>query len=238
MSDDRPDSIVTNACRGEAAHEHFWRSIAEAQSHGAAEIAPAAHSLDMKQSVLALQDRRNFMKILGASLALAGAGCARTPLEKIVPYRDGPPQQTYGKPVYYASALGRDGYGLGVLVATQMGRPTKIEGNPHHPASLGATDVFAQSAVLELWDPDRSKTVRHGDTIGTWNGFVAALHAAMQPLMLKRGKGLRILSDTVTSPSLHAQIAALLKRLPEAHWHQWQPLNRDNAYAGTRLAFG
>ncbi|HEY4138803.1 MAG TPA: molybdopterin oxidoreductase, partial [Casimicrobiaceae bacterium] len=178
------------------------------------------------------------MKILGASLALAGGGCARAPLEKIVPYRDGPAQQTYGKPVYYASTISRDGYGTGVLVATQMGRPTKIEGNPHHPASLGATDVFAQAAVLELWDPDRSQTVRQGEAIGTWNGFVGALRVAMQRSGSNRGKGLRILTDTVTSPSLHAQIAALLMRLPEAHWHQWQPLNRDNAYAGTRLAFG
>src|SRR4029078_4416986 len=107
-----------------------------------------------------------------APAALARSGCARVPLEKIVPYRAGPAEQTYGKPVFYASVLPRDGYGVGVLVETNMGRPEKIEGNPSHPASLGATGVIEQAAVLELWDPDRSQTARHGGTIATWNDFL------------------------------------------------------------------
>ncbi len=215
------------------AHERFWRSIAETQTreeHDAQVPGP---------TIGALYNRRDFMKVMGASLALAGAGgCSRAPLEKIVPYRDGPAQQTYGKPVYYASSLARDGYGLGVLVATHMGRPTKIEGNPLHPASRGATDVFAQAAVLELWDPDRSQTVRHGKTISTWSGFLDALETATRPLAAPGGAGLRILTETITSPTLHAQLAALRRRYPQARWHQWQPINRDNAYAGARLAYG
>ena len=104
--------------------------------------------------------RRDFMKLMAASLALAGtAGCSREPLEDIVPYRAGPAETHYGKPVFYASTMTRDGYGHGVLVECNMGRPTKIEGNPAHPGSLGATDVFAQADVLQLWDPDRSQTV-------------------------------------------------------------------------------
>jgi molybdopterin-containing oxidoreductase family iron-sulfur binding subunit len=205
----------------------FWRSIAEAQGHADA----LAHAIDAPGS------RRDFMRLMGASVALAGlGGCSRPPLETIVPFRDGPQQQTYGEPVFYASALARDGYGLGVLVECNMGRPTKIEGNPLHPASLGATDVFAQASVLELWDPDRSQTVRAGGTIGTWDDFAAALQQRLR--VLRDGAGLRILTETVASPSLHAQLRALLTRFPAVRWHQWQPLNRDNSYAGARLAYG
>src|SRR5205085_4482147 len=104
----------------------FWRSVAEAEG-----VHPSAPSPEVSTVALG---RRSFMKIMGASVALAGiGGCSRTPLESIVPYRDGPAQQTYDKPVFYASALPHDGYGLGVLVETNMGRPTKIEGNPSHP---------------------------------------------------------------------------------------------------------
>src|SRR6185312_14480091 len=148
----------------------------------------------------------------------------------------GPQQQTYGKPIFYASAIARDGYGAGVLVECNMGRPTKIEGNPLHPASLGATDVFSQAAVLELWDPDRSQTVRAGGAIATWDASIAALQGRLGAR--PRGAGVRLLTETVTSPSLHAAIRALLGRYPEARWHQWQPVNRDNAYAGARLAYG
>jgi molybdopterin-containing oxidoreductase family iron-sulfur binding subunit len=183
--------------------------------------------------------RRDFMKLMGASLALAGtAGCSRTPLEAIVPYRDGPAQQTYGKPVFYASVLPRDGYGVGVLVETNMGRPTKIEGNPEHPASRGATDVFLQASVLELWDPDRSQAVRGGRTIATWNDWLGAVELRLRQLRAQEGRGLRILSETVTSPSLHAQIRGVLDRYPRASWHQWQPLNDDAAHAGASLAYG
>jgi molybdopterin-containing oxidoreductase family iron-sulfur binding subunit len=210
-----------------AAHLRFWRSVEEAQG----EVDPSADTIGLPTG------RRDFMRLMGASIALAGlAGCSRPPLERIVPFRDGPQQQTYGKPIFYASAIARDGYGAGVLVECNMGRPTKIEGNPLHPASLGATDVFSQAAVLELWDPDRSQTVRAGGAIATWDASIAALQGRLRAR--PRGAGVRLLTETVTSPSLHAAIRALLGRYPEARWHQWQPVNRDNAYAGARLAYG
>jgi molybdopterin-containing oxidoreductase family iron-sulfur binding subunit len=216
----------------ERAHRRFWRSIAEAE--GIAEAALAA-----APAPEIAHDRRHFMKLMAASLALAGTGgCSRAPLEKIVPYRNGPAQQTYGKPVFYASALPQDGYGVGVLVETNMGRPTKIEGNPSHPASLGATGVFEQAAVLELWDPDRSQTVRNGRTLATWNDFLAALQAPLATLEGTQGDGLRIVTETITSPSLHALIRAVLARYPRAVWHQWQPCNDDNVHAGASLAYG
>src|SRR5689334_20362997 len=160
-------SMLPEEVHAHAARDRFWRSIAEARG----DDVPAATQVALSRG------RRDFMKLMGASLALAGSGCARPPPERIVPYRDGPAQQTYGKPMFYATVLPHHGYGLGVLVETQMGRPTKIEGNPVHPSSLGATDVFRQAAVLELWDPDRSQTLRRRDGIGTWNDFLGTLHS-------------------------------------------------------------
>ena len=212
------------------ARERFWRSIAEAE--GRIE-APAG-----SRSILNF-NRRDFMKVMGASLALAGtAGCSHPPLEKIVPYVHGPGQQTYGKPVFYASVLPHDGYGLGVLVETNMGRPTKVEGNPLHPASLGATDVFRQAAVLQLWDPDRSRNIRSGTRVATWEGLLQVLQSRLAGRNARGGAGLRLLTGTICSPSVHAQISRLLARYPNARWHQWQPVNRDNIYAGARLAYG
>ncbi|MGE5170335.1 MAG: Fe-S-cluster-containing hydrogenase [Rudaea sp.] len=218
---------------GARARVRFWRSLEEANGTPPPDVA--------RHDVLAplAYGRRDFMKLMGASLALAGtAGCSRAPLEPIVPYRDGPAQQTYGKPVFYTSALPRDGYGVGVLVETNMGRPTKVEGNPEHPASRGATDVFLQASVLELWDPDRSQAVRGGRTIATWNDFLGAVEARLRTLRAREGRSLRILTETVTSPSLYARIRAVLDRYPGAQWHQWQPLNDDQAHAGASLAYG
>src|SRR5439155_989293 len=106
------------------------------------------------------QGRRNFLKLMAASLALAGVtGCTRAPEEKIVPYVRAPEELVPGKPLFFATAWSHRGYALGVLVESQMGRPTKIEGNPEHPASLGATDALAQASILDLYDPDRSQTI-------------------------------------------------------------------------------
>src|SRR5690606_33617078 len=120
--------------------------------------------------------RRSFLKLMGASMGLAGlTACTRQPEEKIVPYVRAPEQMVPGKPLFYASAVPMGGYGLGVLAESHMGRPTKIEGNPLHPASLGATDVFAQASVLELYDPDRSQTITYGGRIRTWPVFLSEI---------------------------------------------------------------
>jgi len=217
--------------RGRTAHARFWRSIDEANARPEKSSEPVL-------PVATLVNRREFMKIMGASVALATSGCSRPPLQEIVPFRDGPAQQTYGHPVFYATALPHQGYGIGVLVETNMGRPTKIEGNPQHPASGGATDVFRQAQVLELWDPDRSQNVRNGKNIATWTEFLQALDTRLRGSGARAGGRLRVLTGTITSPSLHAQLGALLKRYPDARWHQWQPVNRDNVHAGGTLAYG
>lgn len=183
-------------------------------------------------------ERRTFLKIMAASMALAGAGCSGPPQEVIVPYVQMPEKMVPGKPLYYATAFMHRGYAQGVLVESDMGRPTKVEGNPHHPASLGATGVFAQASVLQLWDPDRSQTVRRGEILSAWEAFETALPAQRAAWNADGGAGLRILTGTVTSPTLASQLAALLERYPNARWHCHDPLHDDATYEAALLAFG
>ena len=130
------------------------------------------------------------------------------------------------------------GVATGLLVESHEGRPTKIEGNPLHPGSLGATDVFAQAAVLGLYDPDRSQTLTNLGEIRPWSAFLGAIRAALAAQQPLKGAGLRILTESVSSPTLAAQIRDLLARYPSAKWHQWDPASRENARAGAKLAFG
>jgi MoCo/4Fe-4S cofactor protein with predicted Tat translocation signal len=184
-------------------------------------------------------NRREFLRTLGAALALAGVtACSHPPQDEIVPYVHAPNGQIDGLPRFFATALTRNGYAHGVLVESHMGRPTKIEGNPHHPASLGATDIFAQAAILQLWDPDRSQTILHAGVVSTWGDFAAAAATWIAQAGRTGGAGIRVLSGTVTSPTLSAQLDALLEKFPAARWHVHEPLGRENATAGSKLAFG
>ena len=181
--------------------------------------------------------RRQFLHIMAASFALAGLSGCRQPEEEIVPYVRQPEGVVPGMPLFYATAMTLGGYAMGLLVESHEGRPTKIEGNPQHPASLGSTDVFAQASILSLYDPDRSQTVVNVGEISTWSLFFAALTAALAAQANTHGAGLRILTETVGSPTLAAQLRAVLERFPQAKWHQYEPLARDNARDGARLAF-
>ena len=184
-------------------------------------------------------DRRELFKFVGASLALAGAtACTRQPAEKIVPYVRQPEEIIPGKPLFYATAMTVGGLATGLLVESHMGRPTKVEGNPLHPASLGGTDAFAQAAVYGLYDPDRSQTLLELGEIRPWSAFLGEMRLVLEEERARGGAGLRILTETVSSPSLARQLAGLLAALPAARWHQWEPASRDNARNGARMAFG
>jgi molybdopterin-containing oxidoreductase family iron-sulfur binding subunit len=162
----------------------------------------------------------------------------KMPQEKIVPYVRQPEEIIPGKPLFFATAMTLGGYATGLLVESHEGRPTKIEGNPRHPSSLGATDIFAQASILTLYDPDRSQVVSNAGRISTWSAFLEGLNAALEAQTAKNGAGLRVLTETVSSPTLARQIAALLEKFPRAKWHQYEPLARDNIMEGARLAFG
>src|SRR5579871_3707865 len=185
------------------------------------------------------EDRRRFMQRVAAALALAGAGaCSRAPLEKIIPYVEAPELERDGQPLFYATALTRNGYASGVLAESRYGRPVKVEGNPAHPASLGATDIFAQAAVLDLWDPQRSQAVLQQGQPSAWPAFLTDLQSVIARHRSARGARFHVLSETVLSPTLADQAQAFADAYPEAVWHQFQPVNRDNVYGGARLAFG
>jgi molybdopterin-containing oxidoreductase family iron-sulfur binding subunit len=166
--------------------------------------------------------RREFLKLMGASLALAGvSACTRQPEEKIIPYVRQPEQIVPGRPLFFATTMPQGGYAMPVLAENHMGRPTKIEGNPEHPASLGATDIFGQASVLSLYDPARSRTVIGHGEVRTWGTFLTMLQASVNSQRGLKGQGLRILTEPLTSPSLTEQIQTLLTALPDARWHQW-----------------
>ena len=183
--------------------------------------------------------RRTFLSLMGASVALAGASaCTVQPKELIVPYVRQPEEMIPGKPLFYATAMSVAGVATGVLVESHLGRPTKIEGNPEHPASLGATDAAMQASILTLYDPDRSKTVTYDGNISGWGSFITALTQARDAAGLKKGAGFRILTGTVTSPTFAAQIRDFLAVFPSAKWHQYDPCGRHSARAGAMAAFG
>lgn len=215
----------------------LWRSLEElADSEGFRAWLQREHP---QLANAAPVDRRGFLKFVGASLALAGLGaCSRPPQTEIVPYVHGQIGQVDGVPRYFATTLARGGYGQGVLARSNMGRPTKIEGNPQHPASLGSTDIFAQASVLQLWDPDRSQSVLYHNGATTWNAFADAMLQARMRWKRDGGAGLRVLTGTVTSPTLAAQLDALQKQYPNARWHVHEPCGSGNVREGARLAFG
>ncbi|MDB6111501.1 MAG: hypothetical protein JWR69_3251 [Pedosphaera sp.] len=219
--------------------QEYWRSLDEvAQTKEFQEMLQRefpANASEWTDDV----SRRNFLKLMGASLALAGVtSCTRQPIQKIVPYVQQPEEIVLGKPLFFATAMPFNGFATGLLVRSNEGHPTKIEGNPEHPASLGATSVFQQAAILNLYDPDRSQAVLEAGEVSTWGLFLGALNGGLEEQRAKRGAGLRILTETITSPTLAAQLQALLKKFPAAKWHQYQPVNRDNAHDGARMAFG
>lgn len=183
--------------------------------------------------------RREFLKLMGASLMLAGlGGCSRQPLEKIVPYVKMPEEIVPGKPLFFATAMPFGSSAYGILVESHMGRPTRIQGNPEHPASLGAADIFAQASILGLYDPDRSQVVKQMGRISTWGAFLSAILPALEAARQKKGEGLRILTGTVNSPALHQQIQSLIAEMPLVKWHHYEPLGADSLREGTKLAFG
>ncbi|MBK5258613.1 MAG: TAT-variant-translocated molybdopterin oxidoreductase [Thermoanaerobaculia bacterium] len=222
---------------GDLRGKEYWRSLEELSR---SEVFDDFFHSEFPQQALALDkgvDRRDFVKLMGASVAMAGLTACRPPDEKIIPYVNQPENLIPGKPIFFASAMPLGGYAKGVLVESHMNRPTKIEGNPDHPSSLGASDAFMQASILGLYDPDRSQVVRRTGEIATWSEFIGAI----QPVLAgakANGAGLRILTQTLTSPTLGSQMQALLTQYPGMKWHQWEAAGGDNTREGSRQAFG
>src|SRR5213594_901264 len=218
--------------------KHYWRTLEElAEDPKFEELLhrefPRQAPSEWDDSV----DRRDFLKLMAASLAFAGlSGCGRAPEQHIVPYVKQPDGLVLGKPQFYATAMPFGADAIGVLVESHEGRPTKIEGNPDHPSSLGATNVFAQASVLNLYDPDRAQTVTKFGEIQTWSLFVESAQAIAAAMKGSNGAGFRILTGIITSPTLAAQIQSLLTLFPKAKWHQWEKASEATESARRALA--
>ena len=237
------EPLDLEAVRGrlkEARGAQFWQSLEElADSREFRNYLEDEFPQQMRP-INGVMDRRTFVKLAGASLALAGlTGCIRQPEEKLVPHVKAPEEYLPGRPLFYASAMPtRNGYGEGVLVESYDGRPIKVEGNPQHPATVGRSNVWMQASVLSLYDPDRSQAVQRLGDVASWDAFVRALTPVLREQRRARGAGLRILTGTVTSPTLAAQMRTLLARYPLARWHVHDPAGGDAAREGAEQAFG
>jgi len=217
----------------------FWRTLEERAGDPAFQERLHNEFPSAVEEITDPVERRTFLKLMGASLGLAGiTACTRQPPEAIVPYVRQPEEIVPGTPLFFATAMAIGGVATGLLVESHEGRPTKVEGNPLHPGSQGASDAFAQGAILGLYDPDRSQTLTHLGEIRPWSAFLGAIRAALAAQQPLKGAGVRLLTESVSSPTLAAQIRDLLGRFPSAKWHQWDPASRDNARAGSKLAFG
>ncbi len=181
--------------------------------------------------------RRTFLTLSAASVALAGIGCSPRPAskERIYPYVKQPDQLTPGVPLFFATGYTHQGVTTGVLAKSREGRPVKVEGNPSHPGSLGSSDVFMQASLLNLYDPDRSRSIINGKT-----GEEVAWETALSQLRAKlpRSARVRVLTETVGSPTLADAIGKFTAQFADAQWVQYEPVNRDNVREGARLAFG
>src|SRR5882762_9479192 len=241
-SEIKPASMELETVRkklAEAKGPKYWRTLEELSDEKAfGELLEREFPRQASEWVDPLS-RRSFLKLAGASMALAGlAGCTKQPLEQILPYVRQPEQLIPGKPIFYATAMPFHGHALPLLVETHEFRPTKIEGNPQHAASMGATDLFAQASILNLYDPDRSTTLTYMGELRPWGEFAIALNSEVGARKALQGNGLRFLTGAVSSPAFGWQMKAVQQAFPQSKWHRWDPVNRDSMRAGSKLAFG
>ena len=202
----------------------YWKSVDHLEGNPAFERFVEDEFPSRSEEWLKPVNRREVMRLMAASFALAGFNaCTRQPKETIVPYVRQPEEFTPGKALLFATAMPMGGYARGLLVESHLGRPTKIEGNPQHPISMGATDVFAQASLLGLYDPDRSRTVINNGRISAWVKFLSEMAVIREQHTADRGKGLRILTEPVGSPTLTWQLSELQKQFPEMRWQIYDP---------------
>src|SRR6202034_4005850 len=181
--------------------------------------------------------RRGFLKVMGASLTLAGlAGCTKQADEPIFPYVKQPEDLVLGKAMYFATAFPFPTGAIPVLVKSDAFRPIKVDGNPEHPMTKGKSDVFTQATLLDLYDPDRSQHVLHRGQVSSWGEFQQAFSTAAKKT--SGGQGIYFLSETITSPTLAAQWKQVQAAYPQAKLVQWEPVNQDSSRAASKAAFG
>jgi len=212
----------------------YWRSLDQLADTPEFRTWVEREFPDDAAAVLDGNSRRTMLKIMAASFGLAGLAACSRPEYRLAPQARGREDYIPGAAYNYTSVFSLGGHASGLVVQTYEGRPSKIEGNPDHPASLGAATALAQASLLSVYDPDRSKAVLDGGKESTWEKF----EAAVKGLSLGDGSGLRFLSGTVVSPTLDSLRAEALKKWPKAKWVEYESIGRDNERAGAMLAFG
>ena len=224
----------------------YWRSVEHAAGSARIDALLADEFAHYDPDELAGMPRRRFLKLMAASMALAGltlTGCRRWPQEQLAPYTHRPDGRLPGRAERYATVMELAGVGAGVLATSYDGRPIKIEGNPQHPYSLGATSSLAQASVLDLYDPARSRTPMRRGADGQqmtqrWSDALAALTAHFESLREGNGEGFVVLSEASSSLATAALRDRLEQSLPAMRWLEYEPLGRDNELAGADSAFG
>jgi Fe-S-cluster-containing dehydrogenase component/anaerobic selenocysteine-containing dehydrogenase len=220
----------------------IWRSLdSKAEPAKAAEEARGSDVVkrNIDRAELFTINRRKFLTLSGSIGALAGLeGCIRRPAENIMPYADMPEYVNPGVPMHYATVTAAQGEPLGLVVTSYEGRPTKVEGNPDHPSSLGATDIWAQSAILDLYDPDRARQPYQAGAPTTFEAFDKAFDAKLAQLAAKGGAGLAILAQPTVSPSYVRVRELAMKKFPRASFVTYAPLTQGNVRLGSLAAFG
>ncbi|HET8637602.1 MAG TPA: TAT-variant-translocated molybdopterin oxidoreductase, partial [Acidobacteriaceae bacterium] len=217
----------------------YWRSIDELAGTPEFEAAVREEFPQHSSEWIDPVSRRGFLKLMGASMALAGlAGCTKQPEEAIYPYVKAPEDLVLGRPVYFATAFPFATGTVPLLIKSDAYRPIKVDGNPNHPYNQGGSDPIAQGTLLDMYDPDRSQHVYYRGETRQWAAFLASFRAMLADKKATGGQGLYFLSDTVTSPTLAAQWKKGQANYPNAKWIQYDPVNRDSAYAASKAAFG
>ena len=220
-----------------ASPTRFWRSLEDLAQTPGFRAALEKEFPDLAPRFAAATDRRTALKLLGASMLMGGLAACQTP-EGIAPYVEQPEFVVPGRPEFYATSVALDGFGMGVLAESHEGRPTKIEGNPNHPASLGGTDPIMQASVFSLYEPDRSRIVLHSGQPSTWGEFQAEIAALRDLYGSGRGAGLGLVVGRSTSPTLKRQLAALKAQMPLMRLYQHDPLAAPERSIAARAVFG
>jgi molybdopterin-containing oxidoreductase family iron-sulfur binding subunit len=216
----------------------YWRSLAQIEDRPEYRTALEREFPEGASELPEGVSRRDMMMLLGASMSLAGVAGCRRPVEEIVPFVTAPEEIVPGIPRYYATTMPfrRSAYGL--IVESHEGRPTKVEGNPSHPSTLGASSSLVQASVLGLYDPDRSQSVTSKGTRKSWSDFVTAWGQLSEAHASDGGAGLAILSESFCSPTLARLAAELRSRYPRLQWATYDAVSDESRLAGLRHATG
>ncbi|MGA8532457.1 MAG: TAT-variant-translocated molybdopterin oxidoreductase [Acidobacteriaceae bacterium] len=239
---EQPKKLTLEQVRAKLANQkgpRFWRSVDELVD--APEFAELVNEEFPSQASEWIDpvSRRSFLKVMGASMALAGlAGCTKQPDEAIMPYVKAPADLILGKPVYFASAFPFTTGAVPVLIKSAAYRPIKVDGNPEHPYNRGSSDPITQATLLDMYDPDRSQHILYRGETRSWPAFLASFRSMLADKKASGGQGLYFLSATVTSPTMAAQWQQGQKNYPQAKFIQYDPLNRDSHYTAAKQAFG